>query len=126
MQSTGNMIKMNSRFIQFCSYLKYVLLLLLLLIVTGCEPRVTIKSPQHGESFEAGQAIPFSGSARTFWGGTITGDSLAWRSNIDGEIGTGENVITSTLSVGTHIITLSAANTSGEIGTETISLLVMK
>ena len=117
---------MNSYFIKLYSCLKYVLLLLLLLLLTGCEPRVTIKSPQHGEAFEVGQAIQFSGSARTFLGGSITDDSLNWTSNIDGEIGTGEEIITSTLSAGSHIITLSATNSSGEIATDTISLLVMK
>jgi hypothetical protein len=95
-----------------------------MLVLAGCEPFVTIKSPQHGEVFEVGRAIQFSGSARTFWGSKITGDSLSWTSNIDGELGKGEDVITSSLSAGTHIITLSATNSAGETGTEALSILV--
>jgi len=118
------MVRINSRFIKARFYVHYVGVLIILLVLTGCEPFVTIKSPQHGETFEVGKAIQFSGSARTFWGGTITGDSLSWTSNIDGALGKGEDVITSSLSAGTHIITLSATNASGEIGTEALSILV--
>lgn len=113
-----------SRLIKAHSYVHYGAVLIILLVLTGCKPFVTIKSPQDGETFEVGQAIQFSGSARTFWEGKITGDSLSWTSNIDGKIGKGEDVITSSLSAGTHIITLSATNSSGEIGTEALSILV--
>jgi hypothetical protein len=101
----------------------YVLLLILSSSLVGCPPfPVIILTPSDGESFELGEEITFSGSARDLQDGELSGDSLVWTSSIDGEIGTGNTFTRDDLSKGIHKITLTATNSLGEKGTVTITI----
>lgn len=82
-------------------------------------PTALIASPT-GMYFNEGENITFSGSATDEEDGELNGDSLVWTSSIDGEIGTGPTLITSTLTVGDHEITLTATDSEG--GTHTTAL----
>jgi hypothetical protein len=82
----------------------------------------TITSPSNGASFAEGVTIALTGSGTDPQGGDLTGSALAWTSGIDGQIGTGTSFTRDDLSVGTHIITLTA--TGGEGGTGTASVTV--
>jgi Raf kinase inhibitor-like YbhB/YbcL family protein len=106
-------------------YLKYSLLLVLALFLVGCPPSsVTILTPSDGDHFESGDEITFTGSAMDPLEGELSGDSLVWRSSIDGKIGTGTEFIRYDLLEGTHIITLSAKNSHGLEGTATITITI--
>ena len=50
----------------------------------------------------------FAGTGSDPEDGTLTGASLVWTSSINGQIGTGTSFSTTTLSAGTHTITLTA------------------
>jgi hypothetical protein len=105
--------------------LKYGLLLVLLIFLTGCPPfPVTILLPLHGEHFSLGEEILFSGSASDLLEGELTGTSLIWTSSADQQIGTGTSFSRDDLTAGTHIITLTAKNSLGEEGTATITITV--
>ncbi len=81
-----------------------------------------ITSPNEGDSLQIGQVVNFVGGAEDLEDGDISGDSLVWISSLDGEIGTGSEVDTSTLSEGFHIITLQATDSDGQVGEATIGI----
>jgi hypothetical protein len=85
-------------------------------------PVVDITSPAADAAFEVGSSISFSGSATDSEGSALTGSTLVWTSDVDGEIGTGEAVAVSTLSEGAHVVTLTATDAAGLSGAATVSL----
>jgi hypothetical protein len=106
-------------------YVQYVLLLVLSFFLAGCPPfPVTILSPSNGALFELGEAIVFRGSATDLIDGNLSGTSLVWTSNRDGQIGTGTEFPRNDLSEDTHTITLTAINSLGETGTATVTITI--
>jgi glucose/arabinose dehydrogenase len=99
----------------------------LLLVVLGCRaattpndpngtnqlPLVQITAPAPGTSINAGDTLIFVGAATDPEDGVLAGASLVWSSSIDGSLGTGDSVVTTTLSAGTHTITLRASDSQG-------------
>lgn len=83
-----------------------------------------ITSPATGMTYNFGNFVEFTGTgydAEDLW---LSGLSLVWYSNKDGQIGTGATVVTQTLSSGTHTITLRATDSQGTSGTASISLII--
>lgn len=74
---------------------------------------VSITSPKKGDTFIRGQSIQFTASAEDPVDGTLSGDALSWTSSQDGSIGKGDDFALSSLSVGTHTITLQVTDSSG-------------
>lgn len=87
-------------------------------------PSVTISAPADGSSFVEGTEVTFSGSAVDPEDGSVPGSGLAWTSDRDGSLGTGPSVATSALSVGVHSVTLSATDSRGESGTESVQVTI--
>lgn len=85
-------------------------------------PVVSISSPVNGASFASGETISFSGSASDAEDGDLT-SNLVWASNLDGQIGTG-GAFSTVLSVGTHTITASIADSGGLTGNASITVVV--
>ncbi|HEX9886840.1 MAG TPA: PKD domain-containing protein [Longimicrobiales bacterium] len=81
----------------------------------GLIPYVEITSPGEGHAFADDQAIDFAGWGEDPEDGPLSGASLVWQSDLDGEIGTGESFSTSPgeLSLGTHTITLWGWDSKG-------------
>ena len=92
-------------------------------LTVNAPPTVTITAPGDGSSFNEGQSITLTGTATDPEDGDLTG-SVAWTSSLDGPIGTGGTVSTSTLSGGLHTITGSVTDSGGLTGTGQISLTV--
>ncbi len=91
---------------------------------TGPDPVVTITSPADGANFNEGDNIFFTGTATDPQDGDVTA-SLDWTSNLDmGSIGTGGSFSTSTLSVGTHVITATATDSNSNTGFDSISITI--
>lgn len=88
-----------------------------LLVVVGeasdTPPEAMIESPSQDTTIQEGDEITFQGSGTDNEDGTLTGSSLEWASNVDGTIGTGETVSTSSLTANTHTITLTATDSDG-------------
>jgi uncharacterized protein (TIGR02145 family) len=87
-------------------------------------PTAAISSPSNGASYTQGQNISFTGSGNDPEDGTLTGSSLVWTSDRDGQIGTGASFTKSNLSVGTHQITLTATDSKGLVGTTGIVMTI--
>jgi hypothetical protein len=87
-------------------------------------PAATIARPAPDAAFAVGAAVAFEGSGTDAEDGPLTGASLVWTSDRDGEIGTGTSFSVTTLSAGTHVVTLTATDASGAHGTATVTIVV--
>ncbi len=87
-------------------------------------PVATITAPTTGSVVTAGDTVNFSGTGSDVEDGTLTGGSLVWSSSVDGPIGTGTSVSTAALSVGAHLITLTATDTHSGVGTDSVNITV--
>ena len=90
---------------------------------TNSAPVVAITAPADGSTFTTGTPILFTGTAIDAEDGNISA-SLSWSSDLDGAIGSGASVSTSTLSGGSHVITASVVDAGGLNGLAIISLTV--
>lgn len=88
-------------------------------------PTVTITAPTNGATFNQGQTVSFSGSAVDPEDGTLTGASLVWTSDKDGNLGTGTSFQKSNLSTNHHAITLTATDNDGSKGMAKIEIDVL-
>ncbi|MSP14495.1 MAG: hypothetical protein EXR62_16265 [Chloroflexi bacterium] len=93
-------------------------------------PVARIANPATGSGSGAGQMVTLEGYGEDFEDGTLLDDgavapsALGWTSDRDGPLGSGSLVQLATLSLGTHLITLTVTDTAGLTGTVTISLAV--
>jgi hypothetical protein len=88
---------------------------------TNQPPAATIISPQDGDSFPTTDLISLQGSGTDAQDGELPGSALLWTSSIDGMFGTGRSFDAS-LSAGVHIITLTATDSQGASGSDTITI----
>jgi len=75
-------------------------------------PTVQITTPSNNETFTEGATVSFSGTAIDTEEGDLT-SSLGWVSSLDGVIGSGGSVTTTSLSVGSHSIMASVTDLGG-------------
>jgi YVTN family beta-propeller protein len=93
-------------------------------------PTVQIVSPANRSEFSPNQTIAFIGLAQDAEDGQLSGTSLKWVSNLDGDIGTGEeiNFALSGPPPGvervSHTITLTATDSDGNSASSKILVLV--
>lgn len=91
--------------------------------VTSQSPVAQINHPGDGETRSSAMPIAFVGIGRDLEDGPLTGASLVWTSNLDGMLGTGPT-FTRTLSAGTNVVTLTATDSAGNTGTDSITLTI--
>lgn len=92
-------------------------------------PTVVITAPEDGSSFLEGDSITFTGVGNDV---STAADDLVftWSSDLDGPLtgaitGGGQSaLLTSTLSTGTHIVTLGVTDTDGEVGSDTVTVTI--
>jgi hypothetical protein len=87
-------------------------------------PVAQITNPTAGSTFTTEDNITFAGSGSDDEDGDLSGQSLVWRSDVDGQIGTGKTFASDTLSVGTHQIELTATDSDEATGTDRITITV--
>jgi uncharacterized protein YjdB len=97
---------------------------LVITVVHNQLPTASISSPANGAVFAPGDAVTFTGVATDHEDGVLTGSSLVWTSDLDGQIGTGTSFTKSDLSEGTHTIRLDATDSYGHPGTARVTISV--
>jgi hypothetical protein len=85
---------------------------------------VGISSPLANAESVYGVPIYLDGSAFDMEDGLLSGSALAWSSDRDGELGTGTG-ISATLTVGTHVLTLTATDSNGMSANTTVQLTIL-
>jgi hypothetical protein len=94
------------------------------IIVSDPPPSALITAPEDGAVVKVGSEVTFQGSGSDPIDGALPGSSLSWTSSVDGVLGTGETLTTSSLTEGAHVITLMATNGRGGTAVDSISLTV--
>lgn len=94
-------------------------------IVDNQPPVATITSPLDGAQYLAGTEVEFSATATDPEDGSLSGGSLSWSSDVDGELGTGSPLMISSLSLGSHSVTLTAADSRGLETSSTIIVTML-
>ncbi len=87
-------------------------------------PTATITAPADGSSFFWGTSVNFTGTGTDPEDGPLSGGSLVWTSDLDGQFGTGTSVSTSALSIGVHTITLTVTDSHGGTDTDQITVTI--
>ncbi len=93
-------------------------------IVGNDAPVVVISSPADNSSFSHGAMITFLASATDSEDAVLTGQSVVWRSDRDGFLGYGTSLIQRDLSLGTHVISVAATDSSGVTTTVSITVTI--
>ncbi len=87
-------------------------------------PVVSIDTYIPGQTvFTDAELVVLNGTAIDAEDGDLS-DSLAWSSDLDGALGTGYTLATSTLSLGTHTITAAVTDSHGGTGEDSLVLLI--
>ena len=92
----------------------------------GCgPPDVTILALENDATLVEGNRIVFRGAGSDVTCGTLLPGELYWSSNLDGSLGTGQQLEISNLSVGSHLIELHGVNCCSEEGWDYINVNVL-
>lgn len=86
-------------------------------------PVVTISAPANNTHFTEGDAITFLGSASDAEDGNLSA-SITWTSSLDGAMGSGASFTTSTLRVGTHVVTAGVSDSGSASDTDTVTVVI--
>ena len=92
--------------------------------ITNNLPTATITAPPDGWSRSVAHLVTFSGTGTDLEDGSLSGASMVWTSDLDGQFGTGASVSTSWLSVGVHTITLTVTDSHGGTGTDQVTVTI--
>ena len=89
-------------------------------------PDVQIDFPPDGSTFVLGQTVILSGRARGPDRRGISDSGYSWTSTQDGSLGTGGEIVTTGLSLGSHTIALRVRDSEGLSGEASIQLTVVE
>jgi len=92
--------------------------------VSNKSPQITSVSPVSGTTYVVSQTISFAATTFDPEDGPLPDDHIQWSSSIDGALGTGALLQLDTLSIGTHIITVTATDNQSAQTTQTFTVVV--
>lgn len=86
-------------------------------------PAITILSPSHPSTYVIGATVTLTASADDPEDGDLSAE-IIWSSSIDGHLGTGGSLNVTTLSLGTHTLTASVADSGGLTDSDSVSVTI--
>ncbi len=92
--------------------------------VRSPRPVVAISSPGDRTAFATGAELKFRARVADWHDRPLDGARIVWKSDLDGVLGTGAVVARSDLSRGAHVITVTATDMSGFVGTASIAVTI--
>lgn len=92
----------------------------------GAPPTAQINHPEDAEERVVGVPIPFIGVASDPEDGALSGASMVWTDSVEGEIGQGEQFDAALLTLGDHVVTLTATDADGNVGEASVSLVIVE
>ncbi|MCH8513096.1 MAG: DNRLRE domain-containing protein [Kiritimatiellae bacterium] len=121
---TGMLVRVNSREVAAAERHPQLVIVYTLEDI-NLEPLVEITSPANETVVFAGDEVIFEGTALDPEDGDLTAAAV-WTSSLDGPLGSGGALSLDTLSVGEHLITLSATDSGNATGSDQIVLTVLE
>jgi hypothetical protein len=91
--------------------------------VEPAPPELLVLAPQEGASFSRDEEICLRAEAVSREDGTLPENALRWRSDIDGELGTGRLLMVE-LSPGRHVVAVTATSSAGAERTQDVVITV--
>ena len=88
-------------------------------------PFCGIVNPVDSSQFLQNELLSLQGVGNDAEDGLLTGTSLSWSSDIDGELGTGGLLSIATLSIGQHTITLTAEDSDANLAYDSILTTIL-
>lgn len=92
--------------------------------VPSKQPEAVIVFPPDASVFQKDEVVWLQGIGLDADDGSLAAEALVWESNADGVIGMGEDLPTTSLSVGDHEITLSATDADANVATATVHVVI--
>ncbi|MGD9732712.1 MAG: choice-of-anchor U domain-containing protein [Desulfamplus sp.] len=92
--------------------------------VSNKSPEVLITSPQDNIAKPQGSILTFLATAKDPEDGILTGQSVVWESDRDGFLGYGTSFTKNNLTVGTHVITITATDSFGQEDIDSITVII--
>ncbi len=90
--------------------------------VGGNDPWVEIYHPDPGFTFQKGATVVLHSSGWDLEDNGLDGASLQWSSDVDGALGSGRIASVSDLSVGAHVISVTATDSNGQTATASAAI----
>ncbi len=87
-------------------------------------PDAFILYPDAGAVLPPNEMVLLSGAATDREDGPLASAALSWRSDRDGDLGAGEEVLIPTLRPGWHQITVTARDSDGQSASDTIQVYI--
>jgi len=87
-------------------------------------PTVQITEPAGVLTAPESTAVVFKGAATDAEDGALSGAYLEWTSSLDGLLGTGDSIRVSSLSVGNHVVALTATDSKGLTASATVPVTI--
>jgi hypothetical protein len=93
-------------------------------VVAGKPPQVQILMPGEAMAIQEGDRLVLRGAASDLEDEWLEDTAFTWSSDRDGPLGTGRRIETTTLSLGTHTLTLAVEDSDGQVGAATVTVEV--
>lgn len=90
----------------------------------GANPTTFILTPDSGKVFPKASTVLLHSSGWDLEDRGLTGSSVIWSSDLDGQIASGRVTSTTALSVGNHTITVTVTDSDGNIATDTSAITI--